>query len=117
MTTESRPMPDWLKEALEGDVTDNVPNKRGEPRRVLSCLATVINDEAPGGRPLTVRIFNIGSGGIGFTARAPLSPGARLRLAPDGTPAEQAAQQSVMIRIVHCTQTVQGFKIGCVIES
>jgi hypothetical protein len=115
--TDTRPMPEWLKEALQGEVTDNVPNKRGEPRRVLSCLAAVIAANQPEARPTTVRIYNIGSGGVGFTARSAFSPGVTLRLVPEGTPKEQVAKMSVVVRVIHCTQTIQGFKVGCAIES
>lgn len=109
-------LPQWFREALEGDPTDHVPNKRSEPRHVFVYLARVRAEQDANAGDVSVRLFNVGTGGVGFTARQEFEPGARLILLPEGLPELVADETAVCVRVVHCTQTVQGYKIGCVIE-
>jgi hypothetical protein len=102
-------LPDWLNEALiEGDPTDATPNKRHEGRTISALYCLV---ERPGmpGQPLSARVFNVSPQGLGMITRTSLQSGQRVRLLPgdglDGAPVE--------VVVVHCTQTVQGFKVGC----
>lgn len=114
MKLPTRTLPAWLQEALQGDPTDTLPNKRAETRKVFCFLARVDRADPPAGEPVVVRLFNVGRGGVGFTARQPFTAGTRLRLAPDES---SDAHQAVFARVVHCTQTIQGYKVGCRLES
>lgn len=107
-------LPDWVREAIEeGEFTDDVPNKRGESRRVWTLMCSAESRDGPAGYPVTARVFNVASGGVGLITRRRIEPAQRLRLIPEGA-SEDAA---INVRVMHCTQTVQGFKIGCSFES
>ena len=106
--------PAWVQEALrEGEATDGVPNKRAEPRLSwhATCTAKPLRTQDLG--PFSVRVFNVSSGGLGVIARRRVEPGERLLLTPLGA----AATEAVRVRVIHCTQTVQGYKIGCAFDT
>ena len=106
-------LPAWIRAALEfGDPTDNLPNKRAESRRAWVLLCLLTPRDKPNSAPITVRVTNVGPSGIGFISREVLTADSRVRLIPQGGREDEA----VYGRIVHCTQTVQGFKVGCSIE-
>ena len=106
-------LPDWLSEALEESYpTDDLPNKRSESRRVWSSLYLLTSEDDTSGTPITVRMTNVASAGIGFVSRKVLTPHSRFKLTPEGR--EDA--EPVHVRVVHCTKTVQGYKVGCSIE-
>lgn len=106
-------LPAWIHDILDnGDPTDEFPNKRTETRRIWteSCFAQ--REGVPGASTLMVRGFNVGSDGIGLIAREGLPVGQRLSLTPRSGPGEP-----VLVRVIHCTQTLLGYKVGCVFES
>ena len=98
---ETSQLPAWLREGLDAEETDSLPNKRTEPRHVWAAPvhARVLND--PAGKPLRAQTFNVGDGGLGLIFREPVSPGTELELTPayeDGEP--------VRVCVIHCTQTI-----------
>ena len=112
--TESAPqLPSWLRPYLEvGPVTDSYANKRFEQRRECSvyCVAHSIDEES--GVPFHARIFNVDSRGFALLARREVVVSHRLQVRPDVE--EEVAP--VRVRVMHCTQTVQGYKVGCLLD-
>ncbi len=107
-------LPGWVREALEeGEPTDDLPNKRTESRRVWTVFCVAQSEEEPSMDPFTARVFNVCTGGIGFISRKKVRVGQRLKLRPEGGPDETLMRA----RVVHCTRTVQGYKVGCAFES
>ncbi len=113
---QHRTLPSWLLEALDGDVTDDVLNKRSEPRHIFASPASLRPiDGGADCTPIRVRIFNASESGVAFISREALEQGQTLCLHPrheEGV----GDDARVNVRVVHCTQTVQGFKIGCEFE-
>ena len=106
-------LPSWLQQWVdEGPPTDSFANKRSESRRecAVYCVAHCMDDETV--TPFHARMFNVDSQGVALLTRQALIVGLRLLLRPEGD--EQAP--AVTARIVHCTQTVQGYKVGCLFE-
>ena len=106
-------LPSWLQQWLdERPPTDSYAAKRSEPRRecAVYCDTHCMDDETV--THFHARIFNVNSQGVGLLTRQALIVGQRLLLRPAGD--EQAT--AVTARIVHCTQTVQGYKVGCLFE-
>ena len=95
----------------DGDPTDNLSNKPAESRRIagLSCLAHPHGQQDV--EPLLVRLLNVCSTGIGFIARKKFPVGRELEPSPADDPGE-----TICVRVVHCTRTTQGYKVGCVFE-
>ena len=116
MASKHVEIPGWLLEALEGEPTDDVPNKRAESRRVWYRLASVQIHDGVSEKLSSVKITNVSSEGIGFVSRQCLEVGDRLQLIPDGDSNGSAPIGPVNVRIIHCTQTVQGYKVGCLFE-
>lgn len=112
MTTDQSPpieLPQWLTEAiLEGDSTDALLNKRHE-ERTISALYCMIERDGNTGAPLTAQVYNVSPNGMGMITRKPLTAGQCIKLAP-GDDSDGAPVRAV---VVHCTQTVQGYKVGC----
>ena len=103
-------LPEWLHEALrEREPTDDLPNKRAESRRVWTVFCLAQPEDEPSMDPFTARVFNACAGGVGFIARKEVPVGQRLELRPEHGPEET----SVHVRVIHCTRTVQGYKVGC----
>ncbi|UCE59508.1 MAG: PilZ domain-containing protein [Phycisphaerales bacterium] len=107
-------LPNWVREALDCEPTDSMPNKRREPRHVWIRLAKVQQADSPGSSPISAKIMNASSQGIGLTSRQPLLEGQELTVTPDGVSEEAAPYETVKVRVIHCTSTIQGFKVGCV---
>ena len=106
-------LPEWVREALrEGDPTDDLPDKRTESRHVWTVFCTAQTEDEPSADAFTARVFNVCSGGIGLIVRKELRVGQRLRIRPEGI----SDQTPVRARIIHCTRTVQGHKVGCAFE-
>ncbi len=118
MTTSARNkvelLPAWLLRAIaRGEPEDDVLNdKRQEPRRIAGLLINVQRDDDSNANPSPVRLWTVSTRGIGFRARIPFAQGDLLKLTPDDAP-----DQPVHVSVVHCTQQVHGYLIGCVIES
>ncbi len=118
MTTSARNkvklLPTWLRRAIEkGEPADDVlNNKRQEPRRIAGLLINARRDDRSNANPLPVELWNISTHGISFVARIPFAQGDRLKLTPTDD-----SEQPVHVSVVHCTQTMRGYLIGCVIES
>ena len=105
--------PAWLSEALEGDVVDDVLNKRSEHRHVWARLASV--EEHGSAKPrFSAKIMNASPHGLGLTCRQTLCEGDQLTLTPDGVADDGTPYDPINVRVVYCTSTIQGFKVGCV---
>ncbi len=105
-------LPSWLQEAMDADLTDDVLNKRSEPRHIFATPATVCPaDSGDSAAPVRVRIFNASEAGLAFISREELEPGRVFCLHPRHE--EDMGEDAVVnVRVIHCTQTVQGFKVG-----
>lgn len=105
-------LPAWLSKVIEsGAPTDTLPIRRRETRRTWagSCFVRPYGG-APGDRIL-VRGLNAGPEGLGCISRQRLDEGRQFEIAP-----LEGNGEPVLVRVVHCTQTVQGYKIGLVFE-
>ncbi len=106
-------LPTWLRKVIDkGEPTDNLLNKREEPRTIAHLLINARRDDRSNANPLPVELWNISTHGISFVARIPLDRGDRLKLTTDDD-----SEQPVHVSVVHCTQKIQGYLIGCVMES
>lgn len=116
MTTEqSTPieLPQWLTEAiLEGDAVEGLLNKRHEDR-TISALYCMIERDGVTAEALSAQVYNVSPHGMGMITRKPLTSGQRIQLSP-GDDSDGAPVRAV---VVHCTQTVQGYKVGCSFQS
>ncbi len=106
-------LPTWLSEVIdEGEPTDSLLNKRKEPRTAAQMLIYAQRDDDSNANPFPVKLWNVSTCGMSFVARIPLDQGDRLKLTTDDDSA-----QPVHVSVVHCTQKIQGYLIGCVIVS
>jgi len=99
----------WLRVILETSESVDAHSLKRSDLRVNWVEACSVQLDT--GDRFLVRGFNASPTGIGFISRYRFSPYQRLTLLPtegDGEP--------VRVRVVHCTQTLQGHKIGCVLE-
>ena len=115
MTSSRVELPYWLRDVLAGESTDDVPNKRSESRHVGGMMASVKSSDDASAAPISVRILNASSQGIGLISRQRIDVGARLELTPDWVPDNGTPAEPVSVAVVHCTQTIQGYKVGCVL--
>ncbi len=108
MDQPTRSIPEWLSEGFEGEPTDSLLNKRDNVRHVwvsFACGRTVDDPEA---KSFTAKTFNVSRGGIGIVVRQPIEEGITIEIGPD-----QGLTESIRARVMHCTQTVGGYKLGC----
>lgn len=101
-------LPSWLRDSLTTEPEDGVLNKRGRSRHTWTVLAraTLLGDTAA--KQFLVKTFNVSPDGVGLITRIPLRESADLELVPaDGS------GEPVRVRVVHCTRTLQGYKVGC----
>lgn len=101
-------LPSWLLDGLAVTPEAGISNKRGDSRHawIVFARATILGGTDV--KQLSVKTFNVGPGGIGLITRVPIRDGADLELVPEDGPGEP-----VRVRVVHCTQTLQGYKVGC----
>lgn len=101
-------LPSWLIDALASEPEAGTLNKRGDSRHtwIAFARATILGGTEV--KQLSVKTFNVGPGGIGLITRVPLRESADLELVPEDGPGKP-----VRVRVVHCTQTLQGYKVGC----
>ena len=115
MTTSAKDsveLPTWVREAIdEGELTDKLLNKRKEPRTAAHLIIYAQRDDDSNDNPFPVTLWNASTHSMSFVARIPLDRGDRLKVMPDDDP-----EQPVHVSVVHCTQKIQGYLIGCVIE-
>ncbi len=109
-------LPAWLRMAIEeGQRLDRHLNKRSEHRLVWVRLASLQpHPDAPSEKPISVKIANVSSRGVGLISREHLEEGRQLVLSPDGVTEDLTPFETVNVRVVHCTKTIQGYKVGCV---
>lgn len=113
---QAKALPAWIQEAFDGEPTDDVLNKRSEPRYIFASSASLRPLEGGvEGTPIRVRIFNVSESGVAFVARQELPQGQLLTLHPCYEESD-GGDTTVSARVIHCTQTVQGYKIGCMFE-
>jgi hypothetical protein len=106
-------LPIWLKTLWDEGEAENAPDRnRHEQRRTVMASCFVVREG--GHEPELAHIFNISAGaaGIGLTLRHRLDIGEVIRLRPS-----DGAGEAASATVHHCTQTVQGFKIGCSIDT
>ncbi len=115
MATSTQPrvkLPLWLRVAInQGELVGDPLDRRDEPRLTARQLLHAQREDDPGGKTFPVKLWNVSSKGVGFVSRIQLDEGQRLKLAPEDEPDEP-----ISVSVVHCTQTIQGYLIGCVIE-
>ncbi len=109
----TRAWPVWLRDLLDEE-WEAEQGKRHERRHFAGGLLRVTSHNGNETQQ-TVRLYNVAFDGIGLTTRQPFSPGDELTIVPDDLPDIAVPESTVRLRVVHCTQTVQGFKVGCVI--
>lgn len=105
-------LPTWLKTLWdEGEAEESPDRNRQEQRRTVMASCFVEREGA--NEPELAHILNISAGaaGIGLTLRHRLDIGEIITLRPS-----DGAGEPVTATVHHCTQTVQGYKIGCSIE-
>ena len=107
-------LPLWLRVAIDqGKPVNELPNsRRDEPRVVARQLLHAQREDNPDGKTFPVKLWNASSKGIAFVSRIQLDESQRLKLAP-----EDESDQPISVWVIHCTQTVHGYLVGCVIES
>ena len=104
-----RELPTWLLDQWAvGEADGTLPRHRAEERRNVTGSCYVRID--PKNQPILAHVFNINRtcSGIGLILRQKLELGQLVTLLPPDGDGE-----AVKATIEHCTQTVQGFKIGC----
>ena len=101
-------LPSWLRDGLTINPEDGIPNKRGDSRHTWTVFVRATMLGGTGGKQLSAKTFNVCPGGVGLITRVPLREGADLELVPEDGPGE-----TVRVRVVHCTQTLQGYKVDC----
>lgn len=102
-------IPAWLAEAIEeGEPLQGLANKRGEDR-MISALYCQVQQHGPPAETLSAKVFNVSASGLGMVTRKPIAPGQRLTLSPN----DGSHGACVELLVAHCTQTVQGYKVGC----
>ena len=110
MNTKSKEesiMPAWLQAAMrDAQDTDGVLNKRGEKRWALYMLCKA--QPLGGGQSFTVRLFNVSENGVGLITRQELRDRDEIQMEPLDDFGERVA-----LEVVHCTATLQGYKVGC----
>ena len=109
-------LPAWLRTAIEeGERLDRHLNKRSEHRLAWVRLASLQPQPDTGAeKPISVKIANVSSRGVGLISREPLDEGLQLALSPDGVMEDLTPFETINVRVVHCTKTIQGYKVGCV---
>ncbi len=101
-------LPSWFRDSRTTEPEDGVSIKRGRSRHTWTVLARAILLGDTAGKQFSVKTFNVSPGGIGLITRVPLRESADLELVP-----ENGSGESVRVRVVHCTRTLQGYKVGC----
>ena len=105
-------LPSWLRDSITTGPEDGVLNKRGTSRHASTVMARATLLGEIDAKQFSVKTFNIGVGGVGLITRIPLRESAELELVPvDGS------GEPVRLRVIHCTQTIQGYKVGCELVS
>lgn len=101
-------LPSWLRDSLTTEPEDGVLNKRTKSRHTWTVLAraTLLGDTVA--KQFLVKTFNVSLDGVGLITRIPLREIADLELVP-----ENGFGEPVRVRVVHGTQTLQGYKVGC----
>lgn len=99
-------LPSWLGDSLTTEPEDGVLNKRTKSRHTWTVLAraTLLGDTVA--KQFLVKTFNVSLDGVGLITRIPLRESADLELVPENGSGER-------VRVVHGTQTLQGYKVGC----
>jgi len=114
-TDQSTPieLPAWLSEAIfEGEpVEGGLPNKRQE-ERTISALYCMLERNGRPGEMLSAQVYNVSLHGMGMITRKPLTPGQVIEIGP-GDGSEGPPVRAI---VAHCTQTVQGYKVGCSLQ-
>ena len=106
-------LPQWFVEALGGEPTDNVLNKRSETRHEWMVLAHVGPADPSNSKRSLVKVFNVSNDGIGFVSRQHIPEQTRIIFSPDGVTEAGSPFQPIEAVTLYSRQTIQGYKIGC----
>ena len=103
-------LPPWLDDVLAESVepTEAPPSRRDEPRRSWAGSCFMQPDGEPDALHSLGRGLNICRAGLGCISRQELEIGQQLAITPVA-----GGGEPVRVRVVHCTRTVQGYKVGC----
>lgn len=106
-TTSVKPnIPSWIAEGLECNFNDDEKLvRRGNTRHAWVRLASL---------QASLRIVNVSADGVGLISREAFSRDQRIELTPDGVSEDGTPYETAVLRVVHCTPAINGFKIGCV---
>ena len=114
MTTSAKnevKLPAWLREAVDDiEPTNDVLDRREKPRAIARLLINARLDDHSNGIPFSAKLRDVSQHGIGFIAQIPFAPGELISLTP-----VDDSEQPVHVSVVHCTETREGYLIGCVI--
>ena len=110
---KSTTLPAWLSEALEGDVIDD-RRQRGTDRHVWVRLASV--EAKDSATRFSAKIVNVSPEGLGLICREYLLEGDRLTVTPDGVAEDGSPYDCINVRVMHCTDAIQGYKVGCLMD-
>lgn len=101
-------LPEWLRDALAHSTPMDGPLiRRSVPRRCWSDFYVLRSAESPDTTGTFVRGINVSTGGVGCISRSGLGVGEVFDLSP-----MEEVREPVRVRVVHCTRTVQGYKVG-----
>jgi len=101
-------IPSWLRAGLDVEAADGVLNKRTEPRHGWVTMTRARLARAPNTELISVKTYNVSRSGLCLITRKQLHDGTELVLTP-----MHETGEPVRVRVVHCKQTIQGYKVGC----
>lgn len=100
-------LPEWAQYGFEGAPESGVLNKREDSRHTWVDYVNVCQPDCPADQ-VSIKTLNISQQGVGFVSRQAFHEDDILHIFPDECP-----EQPLKVRVVHCTQTIAGFKVGC----
>lgn len=105
-------LPSWLREMVEACESDDDRTSRREASRQawMGPCFVQLEGEVESDRFLA-RGLNVGPAGVGFISRRELRFDQPVLLYP-----REGEGEPVHLRVIHCTRTVQGYKVGCTID-
>ena len=109
-------VPEWFAQAIaEGEQDRGMFDKRHEGRPTAYWPAKLVLDVPTHAKTLSVKIANLAGDGIGLLVPEALALEQVCTLTPTGVTEAGDPFEPIRIRVVHCTQAAQGYKVGCVL--
>lgn len=103
-------LPPWLCRILEVPGA-SLAEQRGAPRREIEGSFRVLSNATGDGRQYMWRALDSSFVGLGFFSRHKIQSRQRLEIRPGFEVGEP-----VSVRVAHCTETPEGYRVGCVLE-